>query len=433
MAARYLTPAVLNLLPPVTMKGQLLVMSARRVATASFDFRRMRNRQGWASGPQIEGEEDGDYLIFPRERLGNQYPLNYAINTHKITPSGNAYRNLHARGLVMLGEGKLDANKALVTAQQTGLPTEKFRTFQRGSEEFRQILRDVRIYFSSAPDIFVHDGDLGADRVAGLALRVFSDNANTALWCHHMLCPISQQDPRNWKPQITAYVLTNLTSPPFVALDADAGIVIFHNIDDFETIQAGLLSVAASFSPDFVMEGSHSLLLNASIFTPAPQQADLLLHSDKAPLPLPQLEASRFALWNSTGLTRIFNGYGESSPARTIAQALVAATARKAPVMFTALPHPTGNLLPHPTRTIFVEELNGQTGLASLTPPQALEVAKFKNPLLADVLKHRPTPAFVLNYSKSTTPEQIIEQLTGNKNPAPAPAAWVTKLSKSSS
>src|SRR3989338_7228088 len=74
-------------------------------AAATLDFLRMKRRQGWISAEQKEEEEDGDYFVFHRERLGNQYPLNYAINAHKITPTGDAYRNLHSRGLLMLSSG----------------------------------------------------------------------------------------------------------------------------------------------------------------------------------------------------------------------------------------------------------------------------------------------------------------------------------------
>jgi hypothetical protein len=46
--------------------------------------------------------------MFPRERLGLDYDLNAVLNAHhRLTPYGDAFRNLYTRHLLMLSKGKL--------------------------------------------------------------------------------------------------------------------------------------------------------------------------------------------------------------------------------------------------------------------------------------------------------------------------------------
>lgn len=47
-------------------------------------------------------------ITFPRERLGLNYDLNAVLNSqHRLTPYGDAFRNLYSRHLMMLSTGKL--------------------------------------------------------------------------------------------------------------------------------------------------------------------------------------------------------------------------------------------------------------------------------------------------------------------------------------
>lgn len=398
-------------------------------AAATLDFRRMKQRQGWVSAEQKVEEEEGDYFVFPRERLGNQYPLNYAINSHKIVPTGDAYRNLHARGLVMLASGKLDGNKALVVKSSPAVPEMAFRTFKRADEEFHRLLRDVRIYFSEAAEIFVHDGDLGAERSSAVSVRLFSDNAATALWAHHMLCPVALQDPRSRQAKLAVYVLTHLNTPAFVALDPDSGVAILNNVDDSSTLQAALLQLAQSFSPDFVMPDSFSLTLPASVFSPAPGKSDLLFHQGPGALPpFSELASSGFSLWNSRGLSRVFDGFQDPAPAATLPHALVETSAKAQRLMTARLRSKLGNILPHPSRTIFVTSSDAQPGLGSLNPDQTLQLAAAHNPLVADALKQVPVPGFILNTNKTTTPQQVSDLLRKTQAPPAAPPAWIKTL-----
>eukprot|EP01097_Dermamoeba_algensis_P009383 TRINITY_DN6604_c0_g1_i1.p1 TRINITY_DN6604_c0_g1~~TRINITY_DN6604_c0_g1_i1.p1 ORF type:complete len:144 (+),score=26.89 TRINITY_DN6604_c0_g1_i1:76-507(+) len=83
--------------------------AASTKASPLFDFRRLRVRSNLKAAEEL----DPDYWVLPRERLGKDYELNWAINSYRITPKHNAYRNLHTTGLLNRAVGKVDASKAV--------------------------------------------------------------------------------------------------------------------------------------------------------------------------------------------------------------------------------------------------------------------------------------------------------------------------------
>jgi hypothetical protein len=51
---------------------------------------------------------DAPHLVWPNERLGNQYKINYELSLYGLPPQGdNAYRNLHLRHLLMKTPGTI--------------------------------------------------------------------------------------------------------------------------------------------------------------------------------------------------------------------------------------------------------------------------------------------------------------------------------------
>ena len=69
---------------------------------------------------------DAEFIIFPNERIGRQYDLNWTFNKYQVTPDEEAYRNLHLRGLQMLTRGKIDKNKSISLTTQEASDHEIF-------------------------------------------------------------------------------------------------------------------------------------------------------------------------------------------------------------------------------------------------------------------------------------------------------------------
>src|SRR3990167_570265 len=54
----------------------------RELQSAAFDQRRLRDKRGWAHVDP--NEDDADFWVFPRERNGRHYNLNWAINAYRV-------------------------------------------------------------------------------------------------------------------------------------------------------------------------------------------------------------------------------------------------------------------------------------------------------------------------------------------------------------
>jgi hypothetical protein len=139
--------------------------------------------------------------VFPDEHLGNQYALNWAVASYNMTASGDAYHNLHLRGLTMLAEDKVDKNKAVVRAVDA---RDNEHVLVVGSPElsdavFGQVVRQARETLSSSPRLFVHDGSVGLTRGSGPTVRTFCDSGSAALMLHHLLrsfrLPLTEEGP----------------------------------------------------------------------------------------------------------------------------------------------------------------------------------------------------------------------------------------------
>lgn len=54
-------------------------------------------------------DDDAEMLTYPREKLGNIYAVNWALNRYSVTPTGAAYHNLPAESLMARSRGAMSA------------------------------------------------------------------------------------------------------------------------------------------------------------------------------------------------------------------------------------------------------------------------------------------------------------------------------------
>ena len=141
--------------------------------------------------------------------MGNDYNLNWAIAGYNMTATGNAYHNLHLRGLTMLTSGSLDANKAVLQETDASQGTDRLLIVGQDIPDgaFGGLVKRAREQLTDAKSLFVHDGSLGLSRDAGPTVRSFSTSGDGALMLHHLLrsfrLPLSDDGPgdESWIPE----------------------------------------------------------------------------------------------------------------------------------------------------------------------------------------------------------------------------------------
>eukprot|EP01098_Paradermamoeba_levis_P012047 TRINITY_DN5208_c0_g1_i1.p1 TRINITY_DN5208_c0_g1~~TRINITY_DN5208_c0_g1_i1.p1 ORF type:complete len:453 (-),score=112.69 TRINITY_DN5208_c0_g1_i1:146-1444(-) len=237
--------------------GTIVKLSPPPTQNYLFDFRRLKDKSGWRSQEQT----DPDYWVLPREGLGKSYELNWAINGYRITPKGNAFRNLHKNGLLMKSNQKLDSNKAVHVAKT---PTTKTYYYvgakadvklPASSEvldqnQYNALLKETRRYLSHANDLFVHDGAMGAVPSTEQKIRVFTDDAVVSLFLRHTVPRAPLNKPIKQFPHtLTAFITPSLQSlgsksGPFSVIDVESKRVLIGGTSSPSLLRAALADLA---------------------------------------------------------------------------------------------------------------------------------------------------------------------------------------------
>jgi hypothetical protein len=134
-------------------------------------------------------------FVFPRQRPGIEYDLNWSLTNLQITPYNDSFRNASIRHLIQRAYGKLTKERALLA---DALPnTEYQRLITYHAEELqttwrsfapkfhRRVQREISYYLTHVPSSFVQDGDFGF----GVKVRVITDNGTSGLLLRNMLLP----------------------------------------------------------------------------------------------------------------------------------------------------------------------------------------------------------------------------------------------------
>ncbi|KAA0146942.1 hypothetical protein FNF31_07672 [Cafeteria roenbergensis] len=150
--------------------------------------------------------EEPESFVFPNERYGCNYDVNWSVTSDHVTPQGDVFAMLPVRNLIMYSSGKPTAARALESADATerasGASTDSFPGFESMSVDDFEDLRDsVAADLSSRKRIFVEDAAVGSYRESEIKVRVISDRPEAALFFRNMLHPVprysAESFPRN--------------------------------------------------------------------------------------------------------------------------------------------------------------------------------------------------------------------------------------------
>lgn len=111
--------------------------------------------------------ETDEYVIFPRERPGLDYDLNWSLNKDGVTPSGDAFRLTKPADLKKLGlKPKKTTPKGTVEEAKEG-----------SYAAIDSALESVKATLSASPTLYVAEGDAPGTRIA---CRVITDSPDIA-------------------------------------------------------------------------------------------------------------------------------------------------------------------------------------------------------------------------------------------------------------
>jgi len=113
--------------------------------------------------------ETDDYIIFPREKPGLDYSLNWSLNKNGVTPFNDAFRITKASEAAKVGKA-VAVRGPSSPAPEAGEGVLDFGTFEAAAEAAKEALSEV-------PTLYVCEGDVPGTRVP---CRVITDNAAMA-------------------------------------------------------------------------------------------------------------------------------------------------------------------------------------------------------------------------------------------------------------
>ena len=149
------------------------------------------------SQAQLAGLSRGkDWAVFPNEKEGDQYKVNWSLVIDGITPVGDAFRNARLPLLTSKLPAKIDAsNKVELKAP---LYNAEFSITEAGDtisfDEFQAQMESKVNHFESGIEMFVEDAGLGSYYATRVPLRVVTDDAAIALITRALLIPIPPKE-----------------------------------------------------------------------------------------------------------------------------------------------------------------------------------------------------------------------------------------------
>jgi len=365
--------------------SQTEAVAMARWTSSLYDHRRVANRKGWRP-PE---PEDPDTWIIPNERLGKTYALNWSLNGLSITPRGDAYRNLFPRGLQFLSRETLDSNRATVVRGNSGGIKVFSLNGKEGSaldlDDFKQLFRNMRIYFSNIDNIFVNDGTFSSSPSSSVTARFVSNRPEASLYLHHHLPRARLGNAFNWSHQLTVYICDGLKfdselskkvgDGPFAVVDSEKGNVLFHNVTDFTAIQDTLASVYAahaSKSSEIDVLRCDARLVNGSVSLVFDEAGKGSGYGSQ----LNELYGARHIVVSNNGIARLWNGLTSASsfvsPARGDIVSLLSDS-----VLKTTSITPKGNHAPFPSSVFILSPTKGSQ-VSTLEPAKAEQLVREK-------------------------------------------------------
>lgn len=137
--------------------------------------------------------ETEEWGVFPRQREGRIYSVNWSLNDDNISPLGeNAFHN--ARLPIILGRlGTKLTNVDAVEAKSPVLDGPAVKFLEAGDSisqsDFNDLAVEVQAELSSGVDLFVEDNIVGSHQRHQLGVRVITDDPATALIARSFFFP----------------------------------------------------------------------------------------------------------------------------------------------------------------------------------------------------------------------------------------------------
>jgi hypothetical protein len=148
----------------------VLPKSVRPVTTASTKFN--------------TGYETDEWFVFPREREGNEYSVNWSLVGDGVTPVADAFRNARPQLLFTRSGANVKSITDRLEAKKPVYEGE-YKLVEAGAgisnDEFEEIFADTKSQLSSGVDLFVEDLAVGSYSPESIGVRIITDNANVAL------------------------------------------------------------------------------------------------------------------------------------------------------------------------------------------------------------------------------------------------------------
>jgi len=152
--------------------------------------RAQKNASSYVLRANFSSVQTEEWSLFPREREGNEYAVNWSLCEDGVVPVGDAYRNARLPLLTTkLGAkvqgGKVDAKAPAYSGT--------FALSEAGDnmshDAFSELFTAQQDYLSSGIDLFVEDAALGASKSTRNGVRVVTDSPAVALIARSLLIP----------------------------------------------------------------------------------------------------------------------------------------------------------------------------------------------------------------------------------------------------
>jgi len=128
--------------------------------------------------------------VFPREREGKNYDVNWSLQVDGVAPLSDAFQNARLPVLTTrlpnkVANGKVEVSKPAYTG--TYALVEAGDSITHGA--FASALKASQEYLSSGVDLFVEDAGLGATAASRVGVRIITDAPAVALIARSLLIP----------------------------------------------------------------------------------------------------------------------------------------------------------------------------------------------------------------------------------------------------
>lgn len=131
-------------------------------------------------------------FIFPREREGNVYDVNWSLTEDGVTPVGDAFRNARI-SLITKKLGLQQKDNKIFNIQSPAIHG-TYKLLEAGDTishaDFKDFKDAQKLHLSSGVDLFVEDASLGALRDIRVGVRIISDNPAVCLALRHLLVSV---------------------------------------------------------------------------------------------------------------------------------------------------------------------------------------------------------------------------------------------------